>query len=205
MENWITSIMDEFGYAGIFLLIMLENLFPPIPSEVILTFGGFMTTSSTLTVTGVVIASTLGSVVGALLLYAVGRLLDVNRLERIVIRYGRILRLTPQDIRKADAWFSRYGAWTVLFCRLVPLVRSLISIPAGSTRMNLPAFLVLTTVGSLIWNLVLVRVGAAVGGNWEDIVAYMDVYSNIVYAGIVVLAGLAGFLFLKKRYLRSRT
>lgn len=204
METWITDVMNQFGYAGIFFLIALENVFPPIPSEVILTFGGFMTTQSELSVTGVVIASTAGSLAGAIVLYGVGRLLHVERLEAIVDKYGRILRLKKQDIRKADEWFRKYGVWTVLFCRLVPLVRSLISIPAGSTRMNAGLFVLLTLIGSLIWNIILINVGAAVGASWETIVGYMDVYSNIVYAGLALGVAVVAFLFFRQRFLKKR-
>ena len=118
MENWITEFMSEFGYFGVLLLIMLENIFPPIPSEVILTFGGFMTTYSDMTQLGVIIAATIGSVIGAMILYSIGLLIDVSRLEKIVDRWGHLLRLTRKDIHKADAWFDKYGPWTVFFCRL---------------------------------------------------------------------------------------
>ena len=190
MENWITDIMSHYGYIGIFLLIMLENIFPPIPSEVILTFGGAMTTKTDMTTMGVILVSTAGSVAGAIILYGIGRLLDVQRLEKIVDRWGRVLRLTRKDIYKADSWFDKYGIWTVLFCRLIPLIRSLISIPAGMSNMKFGLFLLFTTLGTLIWNTILVSVGAAVGDNWESIVGVMDVYSNIVYV-LIVLAGLA--------------
>ncbi|XID91981.1 DedA family protein [Paenibacillaceae bacterium WGS1546] len=200
MENWISEIMNDFGYAGIAFLIAVENLFPPIPSEVILTFGGFMTTYSELTLAGVVIFSTIGSIVGAIALYGIGYWIDEAKLERIVGRWGRILRLTPEDVRKTYRWFSKYGTWAVFLCRLVPLLRSLISIPAGSTRMNFGLFMLLTTTGSLIWNIVLVSIGAAVGSSWETIVGYMDVYSNVVYA-LIALGGLAilYFIFRRKR------
>lgn len=190
MENWITDIMSQYGYLGIFLLIMLENIFPPIPSEVILTFGGAMTAKTDMTVMGVILISTAGSVAGAVILYGIGRMLDVKRLEKIVDRYGRVLRLTRKDIYKADSWFDKYGIWTVLFCRLIPLIRSLISIPAGMANMKFGLFLLFTTLGTLIWNTILVTVGAAVGDNWESIVGVMDVYSNIVYV-LIVLVGLA--------------
>ena len=158
MESWITSVMEQFGYFGIALLILVENVFPPIPSEVILTFGGFMTTKSELSIFGVVVASTIGSVGGAVILYWIGRILNVERLERIIEKWGKYLRLTKEDVRKADAWFDKYGPWTVFFCRFIPLIRSLISIPAGMSGMNQWLFLVLTTLGTLIWNLVLVLV-----------------------------------------------
>jgi len=190
VENWITEFMDQFGYFGVFLLIMIENVFPPIPSEVILTFGGFMTTYSDMTRMGVIIAATVGSIIGAMILYSIGLFLDVARLEKIVDRWGGVLRLTRKDIRKADAWFDKYGPWTVLLCRLVPLIRSLISIPAGMSNMNFPLFILLTTIGSLIWNTALVMIGAAVGDNWQSIVHYMDIYSNVAYA-LLAIGGIA--------------
>ena len=143
MENWITQFMEQYGYIGVFLMIALENVFPPIPSELILPFGGFMTTQPTgMTVPGVVIAATAGSVVGAVILYGIGLLLDVERLEKIIDRWGHILRITKEDIHKADAWFDKYGIWTVLFCRMVPLIRSLISIPAGMSNMKFSLFII---------------------------------------------------------------
>ncbi|WP_110932544.1 DedA family protein [Paenibacillus bouchesdurhonensis] len=192
MENWIAEFMEQFGYIGIFLLIALENVFPPIPSEVILTFGGFMTTYTNMTVVGVIIAATLGSVLGAVILYGAGYILNVDRLEAIIDKWGKYLRLKKEDIRKADAWFDKYGYWTVLFCRMIPLIRSLISIPAGMAKMKFGLFLLFTTIGTLIWNIILVSVGAAVGGSWEKIVEFMDVYSNIAYA--VIGAGIVIFL-----------
>jgi len=199
MENWITEIMEQYGYLGILLLIALENVFPPIPSEVILTFGGFMTTTTNLTVLGVVIFATIGSVIGAIILYGIGMLMDVKRLEKIVDRWGHLLRLTRNDIHSANSWFAKYGAWTVFFCRFIPLIRSLISIPAGMSKMNFGLFLLLTTLGTLIWNIALVNVGAAVGESWDRIVGYMDIYSNIVYVALALLLVLFVALFIRKK------
>lgn len=199
MNNWITEFMEQFGYFGVFLLIALENVFPPIPSEVILTFGGFMTTYTNLTIPGVIIASTLGSVLGAVILYGVGYLVNVDRLEGWIDRYGRFLRLKKEDIRRADRWFERYGYWTVLFCRMVPLIRSLISVPAGMAKMKSGLFLLFTTMGTLIWNIALVWVGAAVGGSWEQIVDFMDVYSTFAYIVIVIGGICLLLLWLRKR------
>lgn len=199
MENWLISIMNEYGYIGILLLIALENIFPPVPSEVILTFGGFMTTTTDLTITGVVIASTIGSVLGAVVLYGIGLLLDVENLEKIVDRWGHFLRLTRDDLYKADAWFDKYGPWTVFFCRFVPLIRSLISIPAGMANMNFFQFLILTTVGTFIWNIVLINLGASVGDSWDTIVGYMDVYSNIAYVVIAIIFVIFVLIFIKSR------
>lgn len=204
MQNWITEFMNEFGYIGIFLLIAIENIFPPIPSEVILTFGGFMTTYTTLTIIGVIVASTLGSVIGAVALYGVGAWFEEKRVEKFVHQYGRILRLTNEDIHKAYAWFHKYGAWAVFVCRLVPLVRSLISIPAGSIRMNLATFLLLTTLGSLLWNTILVYAGAAIGASWEEILDYVAIYSNITYVALGLLVMLLVGLFLQKKFGRRK-
>jgi membrane protein DedA with SNARE-associated domain len=203
MEQWISEVMEAYGYVGIFLLIALENLFPPIPSEVILTFGGFMTTTSELTIIGVILAATVGSIAGAVCLYGIGRVLSVERLEQIILRFGRILRLTPEDIRKADAWFDKYGVWAVFFGRLIPLIRSLISIPAGSAGMSFTTFLLLTTAGSLIWNTALVYVGAAVGASWDTIVHYMDIYSNVVYLLLIIAAAVFIYWFVKKRIMKD--
>jgi membrane protein DedA with SNARE-associated domain len=199
MQEWIIDIMEQFGYTGIFVMMALENIFPPIPSEIVLPFAGFLTTTSDLTVLGVLATSTSGSVLGAIILYGIGALIDIDRIERIVSRWGHIIRVNKEDIRKADRWFDKYGYWTVLFCRMVPLVRSLISIPAGMSKMNFTLFLFFTLIGTVIWNVILILLGVLLGENWEEIVGYMDVYATVTY-------GLIGFaivffivLFIKKR------
>lgn len=186
MEKWIVEFIGEHGYFGVCFLLLIENVFPPIPSEIILTFSGFVTTFSPMTRTGVIVAATIGSVVGAMILYSIGLLVDVDWLERLIERRGRWLRITKKDLRRAEKWFEKYGPWTVFFCRLIPLVRSLISVPAGMSHMNFPVFILLTTLGSFIWNAILVTIGFKVGENWESIVHYMDIYSSIVYIGLVI-------------------
>jgi membrane protein DedA with SNARE-associated domain len=198
MEQTIQNVLNEFGYLGVFLLIAVENLFPPIPSEVILTFGGFMTTYTELSIIGVIAASTVGSVAGAIVLYYIGYWMNVVKVERFVDRWGRILRISASDVRKAYGWFMKYDVWAVFLCRLVPLLRSLISIPAGSARMNMARFLVLTTLGSLFWNAALIGIGAAVGAQWETIVAYMDIYSYLVYAGFGIVALVLMLLMIRR-------
>lgn len=187
MANWILNVMEQYGYLGIALIIAIENLFPPIPSELILTFGGFLTTYTNMTILGVIIASTIGSIGGAVILYALGRIFDIEVLQKIIDRWGRILRVKREDLDKANNWFNRYGYWTVFFCRMVPLIRSLISIPAGMAKLNFGLFLLFTTLGTLIWNTVLVSLGALLGENWEIILHYMDVYSNVTYAVLAIL------------------
>jgi membrane protein DedA with SNARE-associated domain len=171
----------------VFLLIALENIFPPIPSEVILTFGGYMTAQTNLSVQGVIAASTLGSVVGAVILYRLGAMLNVTKLEGIIERYGRFIRLTKEDLYRADTWFEKYGVWTVFFCRFIPLIRSLISIPAGMAKMNFWLFISFTTLGTIIWNTVLINLGAGLGENWEAIAERMDQYSNYIYVILFLL------------------
>lgn len=201
MDNWITQFMEQFGYIGVFLIITLENIFPPIPSEIVLPFGGFLTTETELHVLGVIAAATGGSVLGAIMLYGIGLLLDVERLEKIIDRWGHIIRITKEDIHRADAWFDRYGVWTVFFCRMVPIVRSLISIPAGMSNMNFPMFLLFTTLGTLIWNTLLVSAGVALGAAWPTILDYLSVYKDAVYVivGVLVLVAIVWYV----RRLRS--
>ncbi|MBP1913488.1 DedA family protein [Lederbergia galactosidilytica] len=199
MDTWIIEIMEKFGYVGILFLITIENVFPPIPSEVILTFGGFMTTSSDLTIMGVVWFATLGSVIGAVILYGVGFLVNPSRIEKTVDRWGYLLRLKKEDIQRAEIWFQKHGSKTVFFCRFIPLIRSLISIPAGMARMPFIPFFLLTALGTLIWNMVLVSIGAAVGESWTKIVEIMDVYSYIVYIGLAILLIIVIGIFLKKK------
>ncbi|MFP7170436.1 DedA family protein [Terribacillus sp. 7520-G] len=186
MDNWITQFMEQFGYFAIVLLMAGENVFPPIPSEIILLFGGFLTTTSdSVTAVGVIIAATIGAVIGAIILYGIGLLLDVERLEKIVDRWGHILRIKKEDIHKADAWFDKYGVWTIFLCRFVPVIRSLISIPAGMSNMNFPLFLIFTTLGTLIWNTVLVLLGMWLGESWTTVETYLGYYQDVV---IVILA-----------------
>lgn len=182
MKSWIINFMEHFGYLGTFLMILLENVFPPIPSEVILTFGGFMTINTSMTVIGVITSATAGSIAGAVVLYGIGRLFNVNKLEKIIRRWGYILRIKVSDIHKANSWFSRYGNKAIFFCRMIPLIRSLISIPAGMANMKFNVFLVYTAAGTLIWNILLVCAGAALGESWGKVLTIMDVYSHITYA-----------------------
>lgn len=203
LETWITSIMADFGYIGIFLLIMVENLFPPIPSEIILTFGGFMTTVSSLNVVMVIIVATLGSVVGAILLYKVASYFGKERLTKIVLKYGQILRLKESDIERAENFFLKYGSWAVFLCRMIPLIRSLISIPAGMTQMKMSRFLVLTTAGSLLWNTVLIGLGAFLGESWNEIVVFMDSFSTIIYGIIAVIVVVVLGFFFRARFKKT--
>ena len=196
MEAFILSMMNQFGYIGVFLLIAIENIFPPIPSEVILLFGGFMTTYSELNVVLMIVFATLGSLLGAIVLYYIGKILNKERLKKIVSgKIGKILRLKNSDIDKADEWFDTKGNKTVFFCRFIPIVRSLISIPAGMSEMPMGKFLLYTTVGSLIWNTVLIVIGLIVGENWQSILNIFDTYSNIVLILLIIIFVVGVYLF----------
>ena len=200
MENIVVEIMNNYGYLGIGLLILIENLFPPIPSELILTFGGFMTTNSNMIVIGVIIMSTIGSLLGAIALYYIGKILNKERLIRIVkSKYGKLLRIKPKDIESADKWFDTKGNKTVFFCRFVPVVRSLISIPAGMSEMPMLKFIIYTTFGSLIWNTLLVCIGAFAGNKKDMILNIIDKVSYLILLIIVIICIVFVYKFYKKR------
>ncbi len=202
MQEIIIALMDQFGYFGILLLIAVENIFPPIPSEVILTFGGFMTTYTSLNVAGVIVFSTVGSMMGAVVLYGIGRIFNKERLMKLVSgRIGKMLRLKVKDVESAENWFEKRGNGAVFFCRFVPIVRSLISIPAGMSEMKPAPFLLYTAAGSLLWNTVLVVIGSIVGENWERVVAKMDAYSNITFIILVILfiSAAGGFYYNRRK------
>lgn len=202
MEQMMIDIINSFGYIGIGFLIAVENIFPPIPSEVILTFGGFLTTVSSMNVWGVILSATIGAVAGALILYYLGRLLNAERLEWLFeSKLGRRLHLKKEDVHRAERWFSQHGNKTVFFCRFIPLVRSLISIPAGAAKMKMGVFLLLTAIGTAIWNIVLVFLGKFAGDAWGTIVKYFDMYSLVAVGVLAVLAIVAGMIFIKKRVL----
>jgi len=199
MQNWIISILNQFGYVGIALLVALENIFPPIPSEIILTFGGFMTTQSEMNIWLVSLSATIGSVVGAVILYGIGRLVSPQRLVKLLDKWERILRVKKQDLVKAEHWFISRGSPTVFLCRFIPIVRSLISIPAGMAQMKMGKFLLYTVLGTAVWNSVLIRLGALAGENWHSILAYMDTYFYIADA-VLAAAGIAFIVWFIKKW-----
>ena len=197
MQPLILQIMNTFGYVGIALLITLENLFPPIPSEVILTFGGFMTTYTKLGVFGVIAASTAGSVVGAVILYKIGNLLSNEKLMNLLDgKVGKVLHFKKEDVLKTMDNFNQYGGFSVFLGRCVPIIRSLVSLPAGMSKMPMGRFLLFTTAGSLVWNTALVCLGAFFGASWKKIFSYVNTYGNILFISLGVTI-LVGYLFSK--------
>lgn len=184
----VLDVIGALGYAGLALLLVAENLFPPIPSEVVLPLAGFLVGRGDLNLWGAIFAATFGSVAGAVVLYALGRWGG----RRLVLRYGRWLRVDEKSLEQAEGWFRGYGEWVVLGARVVPLARSIVSIPAGTAKMPLPRFVVLTTIGSAAWNGILIGAGVALGANWDRVGGWVGSYSNVV----LVVAAAAAALFL---------
>ncbi|WP_279035019.1 DedA family protein [Lactobacillus intestinalis] len=187
MTALIFSFIDHFGYLAVALLIAIENVFPPIPSEVILSFSGFMTSKTSMTTFRLIIASTIGAVVGALILYWIGTLLNADRLEKL-FNHNMFKRLgfKKDDVKKSIAWFDKHGVKAIFFGRCIPVVRSLISIPAGIAKVNMRTFLTLTTLGSLIWNSILIFLGSYMGAQWEQIVLIFEEYSLVVITFFII-------------------
>lgn len=178
------EFINLYGYKAILVLITLENIFPPIPCELILTFSGFLTTISNLDPPGVIIVATLGSYLGAVILYCCGYLIDYNRLISFLTNK---LHFNNDSLYRSINWFDRYGKIIVFLGRLIPIIRSLISIPAGITKMNFFNFSIYTIIGSLIWNAVLVYFGIFLGDNWQLISFYLQRYSIIIVFILIII------------------
>jgi membrane protein DedA with SNARE-associated domain len=187
LSEWAIEVVETLGYVGVALLVFIENVFPPIPSEVVLALAGFVASRGDATVPGMIAASTAGSLVGALVLYGGAAWFGPMRLRAIVVRYHRWHRITEGDLDRAEAFFDRWSTTAVLVCRCIPLVRSLISVPAGLRRMPLLPFILYTTAGSLVWNSIFVIAGYQLGERWEDILPYADYIEYAVLAVIFVI------------------
>lgn len=196
MVEWMQGLMDSLGYVGILLLMVLENLFPPIPSELIMPSAGFAAARGDMSLPLVVLMGTLGSVIGTLPLYYVGRAFGEQRLMDWADRYGKWLTLSGKDIKKADDWFERHGAGAVLFGRMIPGIRSLLSLPAGMSEMALPKFLVYSALGSGLWAAALAGAGYLLGENYDRVEQYVGPASKVIL-GLVAVA--AVWWFLKRR------
>ena len=202
MEDAFYEFISDFGYLAVGLLIFLENVFPPIPSELILPLAGFLADPTDMWLPGVIASATAGAVLGAFVLYGVGRLLSRERLTRFFeTRPMRLLGFKGDDIGKAVSWFDRKGQIAVLVCRCVPVVRSLISIPAGTAKMNPVRFCVYTLAGSAVWNTLLCSLGFAAGSAWEEVTEQAEWVSDIVKYVIVVLVVVAVVWWVVKRIL----
>ena len=200
MTIWLTHFIENFGYLAIILLIAVENIFPPIPSEVILTLGGFLVSGTKLTLIGVILASTLGSVIGAIILFSISRNLTLPRLEKLLeTKLFKLLGFKKDDAQKAIDWFDKHGISAIFYGRCIPVVRSLISIPAGIAHVGWTKFLVLTTLGSLVWNSVLVGLGHYMGKNWQVVVRIFDDYTIVIIILLLILFIYSGIKWYKSR------
>ncbi len=182
------TMIIKYGYLGIFLLIAIENIFPPIPSEVILTFSGFICKYSNLSILAVIISSTLGSIFGAIILYFIGYFLNKKKIIAITrSKIGKLLRLKEDKILDSIDVFNEEGGKSIFICRFIPILRSLISIPAGISRYNFTIFLLLTSLGSFLWNTIFVLLGNMLGENWSLVIDVFKNYYKPIILGIVLI------------------
>ena len=203
MVEWITNTMSSLGYLGIGLLMFAENLFPPIPSELIMPLAGFTVAKGEMNFVFAVLAGVLGTVLGALPWYYAGKIVSEERLRTLADKYGKWMALSGKDIDKADRWFDRHGNQAVFFCRLVPGVRTLISLPAGISGMPLAPFLLYSTLGTTLWVGLLTYLGFVLGDNYDLVDEYLGPVSKIVL-GLLVVAFIAWVVLKKQKTKRRR-
>jgi membrane protein DedA with SNARE-associated domain len=201
VASWIEEIILALGYPGITLVMLIENLFPPIPSELVMPFAGFLVADGKLDFAGIVAAGTLGSVLGALVLYYIGLWGGEAVLRPFVRRFGRWFMTSEDDLDRAIGTFARYGEVMVFVGRLVPIIRSLISLPAGMQRMALPKFLLFTTIGSALWTTLLSYAGLVLGQNWEQVLGIIESYQRVV--AVILVIAVLGFVAWKLRQRRA--
>ncbi len=198
MANWIIDFISQQGYLGVALLMILENVFPPIPSELIMPFAGFVAARGDLNGIGVLLAGTVGSVLGTLPWYVAGRFLSVERLKAWAGRHGRWLAMSPDDIDRAEHWFQRHGGRAVFLGRMVPAVRSVISAPAGIVGMGLPRFLLWSVAGSMLWVGALVALGYLLENQYDRVAQWLDPVSKVI-VGVALVAYLWRVVTFRKR------
>ena len=205
MQSALIDFIHNYGYLGILLLIFVENIFPPIPSEVVLVFGGFLTTQANMSILLVILFATIGATLGAAVLYGLGRVLSREKIKKLVSgKFGKAIHMQPNDVTRAEAWFKRYEYKAVLVCRCIPVLRSLISIPAGMAKMRPFPFFILTVIGTVVWNTVLVLIGALAGSAWEQSLKYIGWYSSVAIAAILAVCAIIGYLYIKRRFKRNK-
>ncbi len=201
MQVWITSTMNSLGYLGIGLLMFLENLFPPIPSELIMPFAGFTATdpNSKIQVVPAIAAGVVGTILGAIPWYYAGLLLGQQRLQLLASRYGKWIGISGEDIEKSTNWFQKHGSKAVLFGRLVPGIRTLISIPAGISKMPVVPFFIYSTIGTIAWVTLLTYAGYFLGKNYKLVEDYIDVITKVVVFGVLLaIASFIGYRLWKR-------
>lgn len=189
MVEWVSGMVRMLGYPGIAFLMFVENVFPPLPSEGIMPFAGFLATRGELNLAGVILAGTVGSVLGTLPSYFLSRAVGIERIRAWCEQYGRWLTLCGADVDRAAAWFDRYGGLTVLLGRALPGMRAFVCIPAGARRMPLPQFLFYNTLGTAAWTAVLTYLGVLLGQNYDEVKDYLAPVSwTVIGVGTVLFA-----------------
>ena len=198
MFDWITGLVEQTGYLGIALLMLAENVFPPIPSELIMPMAGFTAARGELNMVGVVVAGTAGSLAGALLWYHIGHWIGLERLKRWAARHGRWLAISPEEVDEAAAWFNRHCGKAVLVGRLIPAVRTLISVPAGVAGMALMRFLTYSALGTALWTALLAAAGYLLEDQYQKVGDYLNPVSNVIL-GLIVLGYLYRVITFRRR------
>jgi membrane protein DedA with SNARE-associated domain len=181
----LAELISKGGYPGIVLLTFLETIFPPLPSELFMPLAGYVASRGTLSLPGVIVAGTLGSLAGAWFWYAVGRAIGLDRARELAARYGRWLTLHPRDIDRGNVWFERHGGAVLLFGRMMPAIRSVVSVPAGIALMPMARFLALSAVGTVIWTSLLMTAGYKLGADYGRVAIWAEPFSNLVIAFLI--------------------
>lgn len=184
MKNIIFRIINKYGYFGITFLIALENLIPPIPSEVILSFSGFISKSTSLSLFLIIIFATIGSLIGAIVLYYLAYFIGLNLLN---FKFFKLCGLKKEDTENSMKHFQKNGYKSIFFGRFIPIIRSFISIPAGLSKMDIRLFLLLTWIGSFIWNTIFVIAGFILQDNWDTLANFFDKYSFFIFLIAIIL------------------
>jgi len=201
IKIWVEQIISSMGYIGLYLVMFLENVFPPIPSEVVLPLAGSLTLTGRFSIFWITIIGMLGSLTGAFFFYGLGKWLGEPRVRMIIEKYGRFALLSTDDLDRSLEWFDKYDDWVIFFSRMVPIVRSLISIPAGIASMKIGKFSFYTVLGTALWSFILALGGRLLGEQWPLIAEWINTYQNIVLVVAVgiVLFFIASRLFKKKK------
>jgi membrane protein DedA with SNARE-associated domain len=199
LATWVQDVIESLGYLGVAILVIVENLFPPIPSEIVLPFAGFVAQRGDASVVVMILAATIGSVVGALILYYISSAIGPDRLRHFVVRFGKWFGVKESDLTRAEEWFDRRSTTAVLVGRCVPLIRSIVSIPAGFRRMKIVPFALYTFIGSAVWNIVLIGAGAILGDNWDAVGEYVGVFQYVVIAVIGIALIRFAVIVIKRR------
>jgi membrane protein DedA with SNARE-associated domain len=199
LATWVQDVIEQLGYLGVALLVVLENVFPPIPSEIVLPFAGFVAQRGSDSVVLMILAATVGSVIGALIMYWIAAVIGDERLHAFTRKFGKWVQIREADLTRAEEWFDRHAVSAVLVGRCVPLIRSVVSIPAGFRRMKLIPYIAYTFLGSLVWNIALVGAGAILGENWERVEPVVAAFQWIVIVLVVAAVTRLAYTFFRRR------